>query len=92
MLSSQRKKEKGPIDRKLARKLILRVLINVEKPIYIKETFNEILKIFEPTKHDLEILSGKEERWKNTTRWELSSLVREGKIIRVKEETYALKR
>ena len=83
-------KIRGPMNKNLARELILKVLQKKGEPLPVQEILNEIARIFESTDKDLEILSGKEERWKNMVRWELSHLVKEGLIKRLKVGEYSL--
>lgn len=89
-VKTQQKLFKGPITSKLAREIILTILKSEKKPLTIKEIFERAERIFEPTEKDKEILSGREERWKNQIRWELSKLTKEGIIKRIKEGTYTI--
>lgn len=87
---TQQKPFKGPITSEMARRIILTILESEKRPLTIKEIFERAERIFEPTERDKAILSGKEERWKNQIRWELSKLTKEGIIKRVKEGTYTI--
>ena len=87
----QRKLIRGPMDSNLARKLIIKVLSRTKRPLSVQQILKEIEKIFEPTDYDLELLSGKEKRWKNRVRWQLSKLKNEGVIKRIGVGIYVIK-
>lgn len=87
----QRKLIRGPMDGNLARKLIIKVLSRTHRPLSVQQILKEIEKIFEPTEYDLELLYGKEERWKNTIRWQQSKLNKEGIIKRISVGIYVIK-
>jgi len=80
----------GPITSKLARKLILQILAEVDKPMGRKDILNEVEKRVKLTEHDTEKLESGISRWEATVNSVISGLYEKGLITRVGENSYVI--
>jgi len=80
----------GPITEDLARKLVLQVLAEADKPMGRKEIRVEVEKRVKLTEHDTEKLESGISRWEATVNWAISDLFEEGLITRVGRNAYVI--
>jgi len=80
----------GPITRELARKLVLQILAEADKPMGRKEIRVEVEKRVKLTEHDTEKLESGISRWEATVNSVISGLYEKGLITRVGENSYVI--
>lgn len=81
---------KGPINSKLAKRLVLKVLNDAKQPLQIKEIVNKIKERVELTDKDKEKVSSGKSRWEAYVRWTVTNLKMIGLVERIGENQWVI--
>jgi len=80
----------GPISHKLARKLVLQILAEVDRPMGRKEILDEVKNRVKLTERDLETLKSGGMRWEKIVHGTITRLSKEGSLKKVGENSYVI--
>ncbi|MEM1510453.1 MAG: winged helix-turn-helix domain-containing protein [Thermofilaceae archaeon] len=83
-------KVKGPVDRRKAEYLVLKILANAAKPYGRKEIIEKAHELVELTEKDSMKTKSGEQRWITQIRWVVSRLNKEGKVRVLGRNAYAI--